>query len=243
MDTKFDGFTRKTGQIKGVKFICMTEYDKSLKNVKVAYKKEKIVNGLGEFLEKRGYTQLRIAETEKYAHVTFFLNGGEEATNLNESRILVPSPKVATYDLKPEMSAYEVTDKVLDVLHEAKTDVIILNFANGDMVGHTGNLEAAIKAVEVVDECLGKIITCLEEIGGEAIIIADHGNCEQMIDLKTGEPITSHTTFNVPIIVVSDRVSAIKSGALTDVAPTLIDLMGLTKPKEMTGMSLIQKKQ
>ena len=243
MDAKFDGFTRKTGQIKGVKFICMTEYDKSLKNVKVAYKKEKIVNGLGEFLEKRGYTQLRIAETEKYAHVTFFLNGGEEATNLNESRILVPSPKVATYDLKPEMSAYEVTDKVLDVLHEAKTDVIILNFANGDMVGHTGNLEAAIKAVEVVDECLGKIISCLEEIGGEAIIIADHGNCEQMIDLKTGEPITSHTTFNVPIIVVSNRVSAIKSGALTDVAPTLIDLMGLTKPKEMTGMSLIQKKQ
>ncbi len=241
MDTAFDGFTRKT-VVKGVKFICMTEYDKSLTNVKVAYRKEKIVNGLGEFLEKRGYTQLRIAETEKYAHVTFFFNGGEEAPNASESRILVPSPKVATYDLKPEMSAYEVTDKVLEEIDKKTQDVIILNFANGDMVGHTGSLEAAIKAVEVVDDCLGKIVSRLEELHGEAIIIADHGNCEQMIDLKTGEPITSHTTFNVPIIVVSDRVSSIKSGALTDVAPTLIDLMGLTKPKEMTGATLIQKK-
>jgi len=220
----FEGFERTGGQLKGIKYYCMTEYDKSLTNVKVVYKKEKAVNNLGEFLEKRGYTQLRIAETEKYAHVTFFFNCGEETPNLNESRILVPSPQVATYDLKPEMSAYEVTEKVCEAIDSKKHDVIILNFANGDMVGHTGNFEAAVSAMEAVDECLGKIIDKLEEVQGEAIIIADHGNCEQMLDTKTGEVITSHTTFNVPIIVVSDKVSEVKAGTLTDVAPTLIDL-------------------
>lgn len=239
-DSQFDGFERTGGALKGIKYYCMTEYDKSLTNVKVVYKKEKVANNLGEFLEKRGYTQLRIAETEKYAHVTFFFNCGEEKPNLNESRILVPSPKVATYDLQPEMSAYEVTDKVIDSIDSKQHDVIILNFANGDMVGHTGNFEAAVSAMETVDECLGKIIDKLEEVKGECIIIADHGNCEQMIDTKTGEPITSHTTFNVPIIVVSDRVKRVNEGTLTDVSPTLIDLMGLNKPKEMTGKSLIE---
>ncbi|MBR5228174.1 MAG: 2,3-bisphosphoglycerate-independent phosphoglycerate mutase [Clostridia bacterium] len=240
-DTAFDGFTRKNGQLKSIKYICMTEYDKTLTNVKIAYKKEKLVNTLGEFLEKRGYTQLRIAETEKYAHVTFFFNGGEEKPTQGESRVLVPSPKVATYDLKPEMSAYEVTEEVLKEIDSKKHDVIILNYANGDMVGHTGSLEAAIKAVETIDECLGKLMDKLEDEQGEAIIIADHGNCEQMVDVKTGEAITSHTTCNVPIIVTSNRIKSIKSGTLSDVAPTLIDLMGLTKPKEMTGSSLIQK--
>ena len=239
-DSQFDGFERTGGQLKGIKYYCMTEYDKTLTNVKVVYKKEKVTNNLGEFLEKRGYTQLRIAETEKYAHVTFFFNCGEEKPNLNESRILVPSPKVATYDLQPEMSAHEVTEKVIEAIESQKQDVIILNFANGDMVGHTGNFEAAVSAMETVDECLGKIIDKLEQVQGECIIIADHGNCEQMIDTKTGEPITSHTTFNVPIIVVSDRVKSVEQGTLTDVSPTLIDLMGLNKPKEMTGKSLIE---
>ena len=241
-DTKFDGFVRKTGKLSNLKYVCMTEYDETLEGVKVAYKKEEIKETIGEFLSKRGYTQLRIAETEKYAHVTYFLNGGVEKVIDGESRILIPSPKVATYDLKPEMSAYEVTDKLLEVIDKKLYDVIIINYANGDMVGHTGNLDAAISAVEVIDECVGKVIDKLTEEKGEAIIIADHGNCEQMIDLNTGAPMTSHTTFDVPIIVVSDRVEDVVSGALTDVSPTLINLMGLNKPKEMTGHSLVKLK-
>ena len=239
-DTNFTGFTRKTGKLSNLMYVGMTEYEETLDTVKVAFRKEEIKETLGEFLSKRGYTQLRIAETEKYAHVTFFFNGGEEKEFNGESRILVPSPKVATYDLKPEMSAYEVTDRLVAEIEAKKHDVIIINYANGDMVGHTGDFDAAVKAVETVDECVGKVMDKLVEMGGEAIIIADHGNCEQMIDVVTGEVVTSHTTFDVPIIIVSDRYEKVESGTLTDVSPTLIDMMGLTKPKEMTGHSLVK---
>ena len=239
-DNIFTDFVRKTGKLSNLKFVGLTEYDETLTSVKVAFRKEEIKETLGEFLSKRGYTQLRIAETEKYAHVTFFFNGGEEKTIDGESRILIPSPKVATYDLKPEMSAYELTDELIKQIDSKAHDVIIVNYANGDMVGHTGNLEAAIKAVEALDECVGKVADKIIEEGGELIIIADHGNCEQMLDTMTGEVLTSHSTFDVPIIVVSDRVVSLNTGALTDVAPTLIHLMGLTKPKEMTGVSLIE---
>lgn len=239
-DDDFDSIDRRGAKLQNIKFVTMTEYDESIKNVVVAYKKEPIINTLGEYLSKKGKVQLRIAETEKYAHVTFFFNGGEEKTYNGEDRILVPSPKVATYDMQPEMSAYEITDKVIDVIEEEKYDAIILNFANGDMVGHTGNMEKTIKAVETVDECVGKIVQVLEKLGGEAIITADHGNCEQMIDLKTGEAVTSHTTNRVPIIVTSKRVKGIESGALTDIAPTLLELMGIEAPSEMTGKSLIR---
>ena len=239
-DNMFTDFIRKSGKLTNLRYVSMTEYDETLESVKVVYKKEEIKETLGEFLSKRGYTQLRIAETEKYAHVTFFFNGGEEKEYNGESRILVPSPKVTTYDLKPEMSAYEVTDKLIEAMDSKEHDVIVINYANGDMVGHTGNLEAAILAVEALDECVGRVMDKLVSLGGEAIIIADHGNCEQMIDTNTGEPVTSHTTFDVPVIVVSDRVTAIEPGALSDVAPTLIHLMGLTKPKEMTGSSIVK---
>ena len=239
-DNMFTDFIRKSGKLTNLRYVSMTEYDETLESVKVVYKKEEIKETLGEFLSKRGYTQLRIAETEKYAHVTFFFNGGEEKEYNGESRILVPSPKVTTYDLKPEMSAYEVTDKLIEAMDSKEHDVIVINYANGDMVGHTGNLVAAILAVEALDECVGRVMDKLVSLGGEAIIIADHGNCEQMIDTNTGEPVTSHTTFDVPVIVVSDRVTAIEPGALSDVAPTLIHLMGLTKPKEMTGSSIVK---
>jgi len=239
-DYTFTDFIRKSGKLTNLRYVSMTEYDETLESVKVEYKKEEIKETLGEFLAKRGYTQLRIAETEKYAHVTFFFNGGEEKEYNGESRILVPSPKVATYDLKPEMAAYEVTERLIEEMDKKIHDVIVVNYANGDMVGHTGNLEAAIKAVEVLDECVGKVIEKLVSLGGEAIIIADHGNCEQMIDLNTGEPITSHSTFDVPVIVISDRVKAIEPGSLSDIAPSLLELMGLNKPKEMTGSSIIK---
>ena len=242
MDKEFDGFIRKDNVLDNIQYVCMTEYDKSLENVDVAYEKEEINNTLGEVLSQKGYTQLRISETEKYAHVTFFLNGGREKEFDGEKRILVPSPKVETYDLKPEMSAIEVTDNVINVIKEGNTDCIIVNFANGDMVGHTGSMEASIKAMETVDECLGKILKALDAVSGEAVIIADHGNCEQMIDLNTGEPITTHTTFDVPIVVVSNRVKAIKSGSLADVAPTILTLMGEEIPKEMTGKPVITLK-
>ena len=242
MDKEFDGFIRKDNVLDNIQYVCMTEYDKSLENVDVAYEKEEINNTLGEVLSQKGYTQLRISETEKYAHVTFFLNGGREKEFDGEKRILVPSPKVETYDLKPEMSAIEVTDNIINVIKEGNTDCIIVNFANGDMVGHTGSMEASIKAMETVDECLGKILKALDAVSGEAVIIADHGNCEQMIDLNTGEPITTHTTFDVPIVVVSNRVKAIKSGSLADVAPTILTLMGEEIPKEMTGKPVITLK-
>jgi 2,3-bisphosphoglycerate-independent phosphoglycerate mutase len=234
----FDGF--ETKKIENLVFVTMTEYDECIKKALVAYKPQKLVNTFGEYISNLGYTQLRIAETEKYAHVTFFFNGGKEQPYEGESRILIPSPKVATYDLKPEMSAYEVTENVVKTIEEKNTDVIILNYANGDMVGHTGNIEKAIEAVEALDNCIGKIITALEKVDGEALITADHGNCEYMLDLKTGEPITSHSTFDVPLIVVSNRVKDICDGRLCDLAPTLLDMMGEKIPEEMTGVSLVK---
>ena len=230
----------ETKKLNNIYFVTMTKYDEVLKNVEIAYKPENLKNTFGEYISKLGYTQLRIAETEKYAHVTFFFNGGREDKYKGEDRILVPSPKVATYDLKPEMSAYEVTDKTIEAIDSKKYDVIIMNFANGDMVGHTGNIEKTIEAVEAVDKCVGRIISKLEEIGGEAIITADHGNCEYMLDLKTGEPITSHSTFDVPMIVVSERVKSITNGRLCDLTPTLLTLMGENIPEEMTGKSLVE---
>ena len=234
----FNGFERE--KIQDLTFVTMTKYDDSIKNVGIAYKPVELKNTLGEYLSNNGYTQLRIAETEKYAHVTFFFNGGKEEPYNGEGRILVPSPKVATYDLKPEMSAYEVTDNVVEAIDSKKYDVIIINYANGDMVGHTGNLEKTIEAVEALDKCVGRVISKIEEVGGEALITADHGNCEYMLDLKTGEPITSHSTFDVPFIVVSNRIKSLKNGRLCDIAPTLLTLMDEKIPEEMSGESLIE---
>ena len=230
----------ETVKMNNLYFVTMTEYDETLNHVHVAYKPQALKNTLGEVLSNRGYTQVRCAETEKYAHVTFFFNGGEEKQYKGEDRILVASPKVATYDLKPEMSAYEVTDKIIDAIESKKYDAIIMNYANGDMVGHTGIIEKAIEAVEALDTCVGKVISKLEEVGGEALITADHGNCEYMLDLKTGEAITSHSTFDVPLKVVSDRVKSLKNGRRCDLAPTLLALMGEEKPSEMTGESLVE---
>ena len=236
-----DGFNEfETKKINNLVFVTMTQYDETIKNALVAYKPQVLVNTFGEYISKKGYTQLRIAETEKYAHVTFFFNGGKEEPYPGEKRILINSPKVATYDLKPEMSAYEVTDNLIKVIEEKSCDVIIVNYANGDMVGHTGNLEKAIEAVEALDKCVGRVISKIEEVGGEALITADHGNCEQMLDLKTGEPITSHTTFDVPLIVVSNRIKSLNSGRLCDLTPTLLTMMGEEIPQEMTGVSLVE---
>ena len=237
-DETFDSFDAK--KFNNLCFVTMTKYDDSLKNVLVAYKPQSLKNTFGEYISSLGLKQLRIAETEKYAHVTFFFNGGREEVYENEERILIPSPKVATYDLKPEMSAYEVTEKLLEVIEKEIYDVIVVNYANGDMVGHTGNIDKAIEAVEAVDTCVGKVIDLLTQKGGEAIITADHGNCEYMLDLKTGEAITSHSTFDVPIVVVSDRVKGITNGKLCDLAPTMCHLMGIEKPEEMTGNSVIE---
>ena len=239
VDDNFDGFETKKGL--DLYYVCFTSYDETMPNVKIAFKKEPLVNTFGEYVSKLGYTQLRIAETEKYAHVTFFFNGGEEKQYEGEDRILVPSPKVETYDQKPEMSAYEVTDKVLEAISNDKYDCIILNFANTDMVGHTGSLPAAIKAVETIDECVGKLV---EEKQGNLIITADHGNAEQMIDYKTGEPHTAHTTNPVPIILVTpdETLNLKENGKLADLAPTMLDLMNLKKPEEMTGESLLIRK-
>lgn len=241
VDPEFDGFKRKK-ELNNLTFVTMTEYDETIKNVSVAYKPEKIQNTFGEYISKLGYTQLRIAETEKYAHVTFFFNGGQEEKYVGEDRILIPSPKVATYDLKPEMSANEITDKVVEAIKNKSYDVIIMNYANGDMVGHTGNFEKTVEAVEALDKCVGRVISALESVNGEAIITADHGNCEYMLDTKTGEPITSHSTFDVPVIVVSNRVSDIHFGRLCDIAPTLLTLMGEKIPDQMTGESILHLK-
>ena len=210
-------------------------------NVKIAFKPTALKNTFGEYISNKGLTQLRIAETEKYAHVTFFFNGGEEKQYEGEDRILIPSPKVETYDLKPEMSAYEVTEKVIKAINSQKYDCIILNYANPDMVGHTGNLEAAIKALETVDECVGKVVEAVQMVDGTLLITADHGNIEQMIDYKTGEPHTAHTTNPVPLILVGKDNVKLKPGKLADLAPTMLDIMGLEKPEEMTGESLIIK--
>lgn len=241
VDTEFNEFETKKDL--DLYFVCFTNYDETMPNVQVAFKKEPLVNTFGEYISKNGYTQLRIAETEKYAHVTFFFNGGEEKQYEGEDRILVPSPKVETYDMKPEMSAYEVTKKVLEAISEDKYDAIILNYANTDMVGHTGSLSAAIKAVETVDECVGEVVKLVEEKQGNLLITADHGNAEQMIDYKTGEPHTAHTTNPVPLILVTaDKNLKLKQGGkLADLAPTMLDLMNLEKPEEMTGESLLDR--
>ena len=239
VDPDFDGF--ETKKLKTY-FVCFTSYDETMPNVKIAFKKEPIVNTFGEVISKNGLTQLRIAETEKYAHVTFFFNGGEEKQYPGEDRILVPSPKVATYDLQPEMSAREVTENVVKAINSEKYNAIILNYANPDMVGHTGSLPAAIKAVEIIDECVGKVVEAVLAHDGTLIITADHGNCEQMIDYKTGEPHTAHTTNPVPLILVSNNENyKVKSGKLADLAPTLLEILGIDKPAEMTGESILVK--
>ena len=239
VDPNFSEF--ETEKIKTY-FVCFTSYDETMPNVQIAFKKEPLVNTFGEVISKHNLTQLRIAETEKYAHVTFFFNGGEEKQYPGEDRILVPSPKVATYDLQPEMSAYIVTEKVVEAINADKYDAIILNYANPDMVGHTGSLPAAIKAVETIDECVQKVVDAILEHDGTLIITADHGNCEQMIDYKTGEPHTAHTTNPVPLILVTkDESLKVKSGKLADLAPTMLEMLGIEKPKEMTGESILEK--
>ena len=239
VDKEFNEFETKDLNLY---FVCMTPYDETMPNVKVAFKKEPLKNTFGEYISNNGLTQLRIAETEKYAHVTFFFNGGEEKQYKGEDRILVPSPKVETYDLKPEMSAIEVTDKVVEAIKSEKYDSIILNYANPDMVGHTGNLEASIKAIETIDNCVGRVIEEINKVNGICLITADHGNSEQMIDYKTGEPHTAHTTNPVPLILVGMEGVTLKTGKLADLAPTMLDIMGLKKPDEMTGESIIVKK-
>ena len=224
-----------------VTFICMTNYDESMPNVSVAFRPQVLVNTFGEYISKKGYTQLRIAETEKYAHVTFFFNGGEEKQYPGEDRILVPSPKVETYDMKPEMSAEEVTQKVVAAIESEKYDNIILNYANPDMVGHTGIFEAAVAAIEKIDECVGRVVEAVRKVNGVLLITADHGNAEQMIDYKTGEPHTAHTTNPVPFILVGMDKVRLKEGKLADLAPTMLEIMGLEKPEEMTGESLLEK--
>lgn len=241
-DAEFDGFAREKKL--DLVYVCFTDYDETITDKLVAFKKEGITNTLGQYLADHGKTQVRIAETEKYAHVTFFFNGGVEEPNQGEDRVLVPSPKdVATYDLKPKMSAYEVCDKLVNAIKSDKYDVIIINFANPDMVGHTGVESAAIKAIEVVDECVGRAVEALKEVDGVMFICADHGNAEQLVDYETGEPWTAHTTNPVPFILVNADPSykLREGGALCDIAPTLLELMGMEQPKEMTGKSLLVK--
>ena len=238
VDPEFNEFETKNLNLY---YVCFTQYDETLPNVHIAFKPEILNNTFGEYISKNGLTQLRIAETEKYAHVTFFFNGGEEKQYPGEDRILVPSPKVETYDMQPEMSAIEVTDKVIQAIKSEKYDSIILNFANPDMVGHTGSIDATIKAIETIDGCVQKIVETVKEQDGVLLIIADHGNAEQMIDYKTGEPHTAHTTNPVPIILVGKDGVRLKEGKLADIAPTMLEIMGLPKPEEMTGESLIEK--
>ncbi len=239
-DDDFKGFER--GKRMDVTYVCFSDYDPTIPNKDVAFHKIAVTNTFGEWLAANNMTQARIAETEKYAHVTFFFNGGVEEPNKGEDRILVNSPKdVATYDLKPEMSAYEVCDKLCAAIKSEKYDVIIINFANPDMVGHTGVEAAAIKAVETVDECVGKAVDALLSVNGTMFICADHGNCEQLVDYETGAPFTAHTTNPVPFILVNyDPAYTLKEGGcLADIVPTLIETMGMTKPAEMTGKSLL----
>lgn len=225
-------------------YVSITKYDDEFKNVKVAYKQQKIKNTLGEYLANNGKTQLRIAETEKYAHVTFFFNGGVEKSNKGEDRILIPSPKVASYDLKPEMSSYELTDRVLKEIDKEKYDFIVLNFANADMVGHTGDFEAATKAIEAVDYNLGRIVDKMVSKDGKMIITADHGNAEYMIDATNKEVFTAHTINPVPLIVVGEENIKMKeTGKLSDIAPTLLDMMNLKIPDEFTGEKLFKRRK
>ena len=236
VDPNFDGFPR---QLFPLTFVCNTEYDATMPNVLVAYPRLAVRNGLGEYLSQLGMTQLRIAETEKYAHVTFFFNGGTETVFPGEDRVLVPSPKVATYDLQPEMSALEVTEKCVERIESGAYDVVILNFANCDMVGHTGVYEAAVKAVETVDACVGQVVDATLRMGGIAMITADHGNAETMTE-PDGSPMTAHTTNPVPFILCGAGTE-LRPGRLADIAPTILDVMGLACPAEMDGRTLIVK--
>lgn len=240
VDPGFDGFKRKSAPALA-EFVMLTEYSADLNQyANCAYPPQTLHNGLGEYLASQGRTQLRIAETEKYAHVTFFFSGGREQTYNGEDRILIPSPDVATYDLKPEMSAPEVTDQLDAAIRSGKYDAIICNYANGDMVGHTGNFDAAVKAVETLDVCLGRLMQAIRDTGGQCLITADHGNVEQMMDAESGQALTSHTSGPVPLVYVGDRQWRFtREGALSDIAPTLLTLMDMEVPAEMTGHVLM----
>ena len=238
VDPDFKGFERRNGMFP-VKYVCFTQYDATMPNVSIAFKPQSLANTLGEYMSSLGKTQLRIAETEKYAHVTFFFNGGVEKVYDGEDRILVNSPKVATYDLQPEMSAYEVTDKCVAAIESGKYDMIILNFANCDMVGHTGVFEAAVKAVEAVDECVGRVTDAIAKMGGVSLITADHGNADKMFD-ENGAPFTAHTTNPVPFCVVGYPCELREGGRLADIAPTMLQIMEIPQPTEMNGTSIIK---
>ncbi|MBO4523330.1 2,3-bisphosphoglycerate-independent phosphoglycerate mutase [Ruminococcus sp.] len=239
VDPDFSGFERRNGFFP-VSFVCMAQYDATMPNVTVAYPPEQLTMTMGEYLSKLGKTQLRIAETQKYAHVTFFFNGGEERQFEGEDRILIKSPDVPTFDLKPEMSAYEVCDAVCEAIDSDKYDVIILNYANCDMVGHTGIFDAAVKAVEATDTCVGRMVDKILAKGGAALITADHGNADKMME-PDGSPFTAHTTNKVPLIAVGVEGELIEGGVLADLAPTMLDIMGVPQPAEMTGKSLLKK--
>ena len=239
---EFDSFDR--GSRKQVTYVCFTDYDVTIPNKEIAFGKVAMTNTFGEWLAANGLKQARIAETEKYAHVTFFFNGGVEEPNKGEDRFLIPSPKVATYDLQPQMSAPEVCDTLVEKIRSGEYDVIVTNFANADMVGHTGVESATIEAVECLDKCIGKIVEAIEEVNGQLFICADHGNAEMLVDPATGDPLTAHTTDPVPFILVNyDPAYTLREGGcLADIAPTLIEMMGMEKPAEMTGESLLMKK-
>ncbi|WP_130807517.1 2,3-bisphosphoglycerate-independent phosphoglycerate mutase [Senegalia massiliensis] len=240
VDQEFEGFNRE--EKVDTEYITMTQYDKTIENVKVAFKPQQYKNTLGEYISSLGKKQLRIAETEKYAHVTFFFNGGVEQPNIDEDRVLIPSPKVSTYDLQPEMSAEQVKDKAIENLNKNDYSLMVLNFANPDMVGHTGDIDAAVKAVETVDKYLGEVVNELEKLGASVLITADHGNAEQMRDEETGAVLTAHTTNKVPCIIFGEGdVKLREDGILADISPTILDMLSLDKPNEMTGESLILK--
>ncbi len=239
VDPNFNGFERKA--FFPLYYVCMTQYDAEMPNVEVAFKPEALTNTMGEYLSKLGKTQLRIAETQKYAHVTFFYNGGEEKVYPGEDRVLIDSPKISTFDLKPEMSAYEVCDAACERILSGKYDVVILNYANCDMVGHTGIFDAAVKAVEAVDTCVGKLVDAVMQMDGVILITADHGNADKMYE-DDGSPFTAHTTNPVPLVIVGkDCKLKAEGGKLCDLSPTMLDIMGLEKPAEMKGVSLIEK--
>ena len=238
-DAAFDGFSR-TRVPRLARYACLTSYGDEFSRLPVAFAPQSVVNGFGEYVAQRGLKQLRIAETEKYAHVTYFFSGGTETPYPGEDRILVPSPKVATYDQKPEMSAGEVTDRLVAAIAGGKYDAIVCNYANGDMVGHTGNLAAATAAVETLDQCIGRVVDAARTAGGEVLITADHGNAEQMFDPQTGQPHTAHTLNLVPCVYVGRRARMADRGALSDIAPTLLAMLGLPPPPEMTGSSLVR---